>query len=56
MYHRLQNSFQRIPRNICLTPLCDLQIYEKVKNGNVALGKMKKQTVAEIWKKRSIFF
>ena len=58
LYRRLKKTFNGYQEHdICPTLLSDLQIYEKVKNVNVIFGKMKKkQTVTEIWKKRSMFF
>ena len=58
LYRRLKKAFNGYQEHdICPTPLSDVEIYEKIKNVNVTFGKMKKkQTVSEIWKKRSIFF
>ncbi|XP_068466379.1 uncharacterized protein [Phaseolus vulgaris] len=57
-YRRLKKAFNGYQEHdICPTPLSGVEIYEKIKNVNVTFGKMKKkQTVSEIWKKRSIFF
>jgi len=57
-YRRLKKDFNGYQKHdICPTPLSGLQIYEKIKNVNVTFRNMKKkQTVSEIWKKRSIFF
>ncbi|XP_068503686.1 uncharacterized protein [Phaseolus vulgaris] len=57
-YRRLKKAFNGYQEHdICPTPLSGVEIYEKIKNVTVTFGKMKKkQTVSEIWKKRSIFF
>ena len=58
LYRRLKEAFNGYQEHdICPAPWSGVEIYQKIKNVNVTFGKMKKkQTVSEIWKKRSIFF
>ncbi|XP_052728168.1 uncharacterized protein LOC128195186 [Vigna angularis] len=57
-FRKLKKAFNGCQENeIAPTPLSGLEVYERVKDINVVLGKTKKQaTTTNIWKKRSIFF
>ncbi|XP_052730492.1 uncharacterized protein LOC128195840 [Vigna angularis] len=57
-FRKLKKAFNGCQENeIAPTPLSGLEVYQRVKDINVVLGKTKKQaTTTNIWKKRSIFF